>query len=66
MVVEPKYCYGSHILRDTVLSKVKGEPGSLAGIMQLFGDELRKEMSKVLNRNLYMDETGRLAVITKA
>lgn len=64
MSVTARYAYGSHMIMDRTISEVKWDPWSLANIMKLFWDELRKEMSKVLNRNLYSDETWKLATIS--
>lgn len=53
MEVSAKYGYGSHIIWDSTIQAVKGNPASLVSVVQELGTSLEDEFQKSINRQLY-------------
>lgn len=50
--VPAKYGYGVHLLTDSAIESMKGNPGSVVDIAESFAESVRKELNFVLNRQL--------------
>lgn len=64
MEIGAKYGYGSHIVYDSALQVVKGQPGSLVNITKELGDSLLQRFQRSLNRQLFGNGEAILFTVT--
>lgn len=61
--VSPAYIYATLQLDEKVLFEAKGNPGSLVNILTEESKNLKMDMAKELNRQLFRDGSGTLATV---